>query len=149
MQEYTPTTAAHGTNLGELRLISLDELDSLEPRLRELFLCNEHEWSFYTTPDEIIFRLRTELDLLWITSSFDAFMIGSAVEWKPGSRSFVISCAAGFEITRYFPLMIEAAKRAATMLSCSRIEVTGRDAWARLLASANFRPLRRVYGLDL
>ena len=148
----TPITEPLGINLGNMYHVPSDVLNPVETRLRELLKYNQNEWEPYATEDEIIFRVRTGQWLLWVAPKitlFDVFMMGYASELRVGTRTFIIACAAGPEVIRYMPAMVDAAKLAAKVFHCTRIEMVGRDAWARLLAGYGVHSVSRTYAMEL
>jgi len=142
-----------GINLGSLQYVPYEQITNvLEARLLELFKCNQHEWEFYTTQAELLARVKDGRDLLWVapdTHFPDAFMLATKHIYPSGKTGLVISSAAGLEIVKYLPAMFAAAKKAAELLNCDRVEMAGRDAWARLLSHYGVKTLSRNYILDL
>lgn len=142
-----------GINLGSLHYIPYEQItQELECRLRELLKCNQHEWEYYSQESGLISRVKSGRDLLWVapdTHCPDAFMLATVHEYSSGRKSLIISNAAGLEIVKYLPAMFAAAKKAGELLCCNRVEMSGRDAWARLLSHYGVKTLSRNYVLDL
>lgn len=149
----THTTEALGINLGSLRYVPKEQfMDALEARVRELFKSNAGEWEFYYSEDDWIGRIKQGEALLWVAQDDDgveAFMVAAVATHLSGKRCLYISHIGGYNLTTYIPAMFTAATKAGRLLDCDRIEMSGRDAWARFLSSYGVKTLSRTYYLDL
>ena len=137
------TILQDGINSGNIVCIPKEHIGVVSPRIRELLNANTFEWDYFTTPDALLESFLAPNVDVWIAPCapiFEAFMCTAIVEYASGNKDLTIVIATGVHIVKHIDLFHAAAFHIAQLHRCSRITMSGRPAFKRLLASHGFKP---------
>jgi hypothetical protein len=119
--------------------------------ISELMQQNHYEWDLYVTHDVLLADIRN-CDLLWVVKHYGAiraFIAAQVVLYSNDVRALKVLCSAGFEIAVYLPVLLKELRLAAKLANCTRIEITGRKAWERMLCDVGVRTVSQNYILEV
>jgi len=148
------------------------ELEKLWPReeregKRSLFLLNEqqihHYWGDlekelsrtrmydHWRPEQILEQLINGAMQCWALSNgeIQLILISDILVYSNGSRSLRFVGCVGRELDAYLPLIRSSFAKVTKRLECGRVEVVGREGWARKLKGLGFKHLYTVVYFDL
>lgn len=123
---------------GGVYLLDEDQLALYWPCIDEWLNADDH-WQYLTTKETLQQQLLDKTMQAWVAGDTKMLrlVVFTQVRDLPTGKVLCVWYAAGFDVEILVSLLEEAFQVFARATGCSRIEVSGRKGWERLLAPLN------------